>query len=220
MVEGYCCPTTLENPCIACPNGITAGDDFMPYADGGNLAPCKVIIEDYKFFDAENPECAWKNWDEALCCPTTPENPCNICPDGLTAADDFFPFGDELTCKQNIDVFKLIEAESEACSKWGPAYKVRCCPHVTVTTSNPVVGTNTAATTTVTTLTTDAITSTASTSVDATSTSATSDSELTTTTATVVTSTDHIPSGGMTASGFSGFSFLICVSAMCSLAYA
>ena len=54
MVEGHCCPTTLENPCIACPNGITAGDDFMPYADGGNLAPCKVNIEDCKFFDAEN----------------------------------------------------------------------------------------------------------------------------------------------------------------------
>jgi len=220
QVEGYCCPSTLENPCNACPNGITAGDDFMPYAEIGYLIPCKVIIEDYKFFDAENPECAWKNWDEALCCPTTPENPCNICPDGLTAADDFFPFGDSQTCKQNFDNFKLIEAESEACTEWGPFDKVGCCPNVTVTTSTPVEETITAATTTATTLTTDATTSTASTSLDATSTSATSDSELTTTAATLVTSTEPMPSGGVTVSGFRGFLFIIGVSAMYSFAFA
>ena len=219
-VEGYCCPTTLENPCIACPDGITAGDDFMPYAEGGYLFTCKVIIEEYKFLDAENPWCAWKDWEEALCCPTTPENPCNICPDGLTAADDRFPYNDMQTCKQNIDNFKLIEVESEACTEWGPVYKVGCCPNVTLITSTTVEETITAATTIATTLTTDATTSTASTSLDATSTFATSDSELTTTTATLVTSTEPIPSGGMTVSGFSGFSFIIGVSSMYSFAFA
>jgi hypothetical protein len=219
QVEGYCCPTTLENPCIACPNGITAGDDFMPYAEVGYLMPCKVIIEEYKFFDAENPECAWKDWEEAPCCPTTPENPCNICPDGLTAADDRFPYNDGQTCKQNIDTAKLIEVESEACTEWGPGYKVGCCPNVTLITST-VEETITAATTIATTSTTDATTSTASTSLDATSTSATSDSELTTTTATLVTSTEPIPSGGVTVSGFSGFSFIIGVSSMYSFAFA
>jgi hypothetical protein len=192
----------------------------MPYAEIGYLMPCKELIEEYKFLDTENSECAWKDWEEALCCPTTPENPCNICPDGLTAADDFFPFGDLQTCKQNIDNFKLIEAESELCAELGPGYKVGCCPNVTLITSTTVEETITAATTIATTSTTDATTSTASTSLDATSTSATSDSELTTTTSTLVTSTEPIPSGGMTVSGFRGFSFLIGVSSKYSFAFA
>jgi hypothetical protein len=191
----------------------------MPYAEGGYLVTCKELIEEYKFLDAENPECAWKDWEEALCCPTTPENPCNICPDGLTAADDFFPFGDSQTCKQNIDTAKLIEAESKECTEVGPFYEVGCCPNVTLITST-VEETITAATTTTTTSTTDATIYTASTSLDATSTSATSDSELTTTTATLVTSTEPIPSGGVTVSGFSGFSFIIGVSSMYSFAFA
>ena len=209
--EGYCCPTTLENPCIVCPNGITAGDDFMVVLLGGILMPCKELIEDYKFYDAENPVCDGKDWWEALCCPTTPENPCNICPDGLTAADDFIPFGDVQTCTLSIDTSMLIETESKSCTEWAPFYKVGCCPNVTLTTSTPVEETITAATTTAITSTTDATTSTASTSFVATTTSATSDSE---------PSTEPIPSGGVTVSGFRGLSFIIGVSSMLSFAFA
>jgi hypothetical protein len=43
---GSCCPSSLsysENPCVACPNGITAGDDFAPYAGIDYLMPCLKI---------------------------------------------------------------------------------------------------------------------------------------------------------------------------------
>ncbi len=226
---GHCCPTTLENPCIMCPDGATAGDDFMPYAEGGNLIPCKAIIEEYNFVDAGNFLCdKWKTWDEAGCCPTAPKNPCNICPDGLTVADDFFPPGESQTCKQNIDTLKLIETDSEICSKDGQYYKVLCCPNVTVTTSTTVAETSTAATTiarnaaatglTSGATTTDTTTSTASTSSGATSASATGNSELTTTTATVDPSTEPTPSGGVTVDGFGGCAFILGVSALYSIA--
>jgi hypothetical protein len=129
---GGCCPSNLsapENPCVACPNGISVGDDFAPYAGSGNLVPCSKMMEEFLLVDSENFICgAEKEWQEALCCPTTPKNPCNVCPDGLTAADDFFPPDDWQTCKQNIDTLLLMETESMACSDWGPFYKATCCP--------------------------------------------------------------------------------------------
>jgi hypothetical protein len=36
---------------IACPNGLTVGDDFAPYRDIGYLKPCSKIIEQYQFLD-------------------------------------------------------------------------------------------------------------------------------------------------------------------------
>ena len=216
FVLGPCCPTTPpENPCIMCSDGATAGDDFAPYAEFGYLKPCKVYIEEIKFVDAESTACASKSFEEALCCPTAPTNPCNVCPDGATAADDFIPFaesGQLTTCKSNIDVFKLIEAESYVCSKFGPYYKVGCCPNVSVTTSTTVeeiitAATTTANTATTTSITTGATTPAASTSPDDATTSATVTSELTTTTATAASSTEPITSGDVAVSGFGGLAY-------------
>jgi hypothetical protein len=220
-VKSSCCPPPLENPCIACPNGITAGNDFAPYAEGGYLVSCKELIDFYGDFDVESDECLEKNWDEALCCPTTPVNPCIICPDGLIAPEDFFPFRDSQTCKGNIDTGKLIETESKACKEWGPYYEILCCPDMTITTSTNVEGSSTAATTastaTTTTSTTDATTSMDSTSSDATSTFATGNSELTPTTATVIPSTESIPSGDVTVFGLRVFAFTMSVSVLSSI---
>ena len=221
-VAGSCCPTTPENPCIVCPDGAIAGDDFAPYAEFGYLLPCKEIIEDYKFLEAESAFCAWRSLDEALCCPTAPTIPCNICPDGITAADDFIPFaesGEVMTCKQNTDTYKLIEAEAEYCSGLAPIYKVLCCPNVTVTTSTTVHEISTAATPAASNaaasiFTTGATTSAATISPDDATTSATVTSELTTTTATAASSTEPIPSGGVTVSGFGGFAYILGVSAL------
>jgi hypothetical protein len=203
IAGGYCCPTTIENPCVACPNGITAGDDFVPYAGIGYLKPCSKTIEDLRLLDAEHSLCgAEKEWEEALCCPTTPKNPCDICPGGLTAADDFFPPGDGQTCKQNIDTLMLMETESVACSEWGPFYKATCCPEA-----------STAVTTTSSTASTD------STSSGATFTSATGNSELIATTATVIPSTEPIPSGGVIVFELRGFAFISSVSMILSFFY-
>jgi hypothetical protein len=180
-------PTTRENPCILCADGATAGNDFAPYAEIGYLKPCEVFIEYYRFLDAENSICSWKRWEEALCCPTEHTNPCNICPDGATAADDYIPFaeaGEPFSCKKNIDTFKLIEAESEYCSEFGPIYNVGCCPNVMVAASTTVEEISTAATPTASTaattiFTTGATTTSAAfTSPDAATTSVTGNVEL------------------------------------------
>ncbi len=34
----------VDNPCIICPNGITAGDDFVPNASSGNSMTCLELI--------------------------------------------------------------------------------------------------------------------------------------------------------------------------------
>ncbi len=215
----WCCPAPLENPCVACPDGITVGDDFAPYADGGYLVSCKELIEGFSLSETESDECLEKNWDEALCCPTAPKNPCIICPGGLTAPEDFIPFFDSQTCKQNIDTAKLIEAESKACKESGPYYEILCCPDMTMTTATNFNGSSTAATTagtaTTTTSTTDATASPVSESApDATSTSAAGNSELTTTTATVAPSKVSNSSGGLTAIGLRVFAFIISVSVL------
>ncbi len=154
-------------------------------------------------------------------------NPCNICPDGATAADDFIQFaesGQLTTCKSNIDFFKLIEAESYVCSKFGPYDKVGCCPNdVSVTTSTTVEEISTAATTsantaTTTSITTSATTSAASISPDATTTSATGNADQSTTVATSSPSTEPITSGGVTVSGFGGLAYMLGVSTLYSFA--
>jgi hypothetical protein len=204
---GGCCPTTVEDPCIACPNGITVGDDFAPYAGSGYPMPCSKIIEQVQFLDAGHSLCVYRDWDEALCCPAAPKNPCNICPYGITAADDFFPPDELQTCKQIIDTLMLIETVSDTCSDWGPSYKVLCCPIITVTATSVIEETSTVATPT-------GIAITASTSSGATSTSVMENPKLTTTT------TEPTSSGGVTVSELTGFAFIIAVSALSSIALA
>ena len=213
-VAGYCCPKTLDNPCIMCPNGATSGEDFAPYTESGLLKTCKNYIDEYKFIQDGSSDCPWRKWEEALCCPTAPKNPCNICPDGLTAADDFYPFGDLMTCKQNIDTFKLIETDSEVCSDWGPFYKVACCPSVTETTATTIEETSTAATNTASTVSTTTFT-TVSTVDGTTSTSTTGgDFDQTTTTTTSASSTEPNVSGDMKVYGIGVLAFILGVSTL------
>ena len=241
-VVGHCCPSTRVNPpCIACPDGITVdNNEWFDYE-----RQCKERIKEYTFLDVRNPECgAFKDWDEAFCCPTIPKNPCNICPNGLTASDHFypppFPLGhtcsvDQFfpqsfpiiglkTCKDIVDTLVLIESESEACSEWSPYYKVLCCPNVSGTNSSTIeeastVTTTTASTSTATTMTSEATISAALTGSDATYTSSAANSELVTTPTPVVPSTEPILSGGMTVFEFRSCPLIIGVSALSCIAF-
>jgi hypothetical protein len=47
--EPSCCPVAAENPCVICPYGASAGDDFTPYADAGDPRTCKEFIEVHNF---------------------------------------------------------------------------------------------------------------------------------------------------------------------------
>jgi hypothetical protein len=48
----------VENPCVICPNGATAGDDIAPGADVGVLTTCKELIETAPLFETGTLSCA------------------------------------------------------------------------------------------------------------------------------------------------------------------
>jgi hypothetical protein len=63
--------------------------------------------------------CAISEIQELNCCPSEPENPCIICPNGATVGDDFVPNASinesddaALTCGDLIYYAKQLETES------------------------------------------------------------------------------------------------------------
>ena len=113
------------NPCIICPNGVTAGyDDAAPYATFGNNMTCAQAIDAAKLYETGSRDCASSEAYEIACCFTVPENPamnpCIICPDGITEGYDAYApwavIGDPTTCAELIDAAKLHEAGSEDCA--------------------------------------------------------------------------------------------------------
>ena len=150
--ELHCCYTIPENPCIICPDGATAGDEYVPeYAwNSVTRATCKDLIDWAKQFETGSDACGRYDIDVAYCCPspasvddsavaptttastlgagTVADNPCIICLDG-TAADDFAPHaedGDSRTCADFIDEAKLYEPGSDDCG-WFEFQELYCC---------------------------------------------------------------------------------------------
>jgi hypothetical protein len=129
-IESHCCPTVANNPCTICPDGATAGEDFLPYLDDNRT--CKDLINAALTFDAESEMClVWAKKDEYECCPssntTTFNDYCNICPNGITAGDDIEPWSRGDTCKDQVEEAKLYENGSVGCSFY-KGYEVSCCP--------------------------------------------------------------------------------------------
>ena len=68
--------------------------------------------------------------DEYYCCPgstTAFDDYCNICPDGITAGDDFVPWSEGETCKQLVQNAKIFENGSVGCN-FHKGYELSCCP--------------------------------------------------------------------------------------------
>ena len=125
-----CCPTAPENPCIICPDGATAGDDIVPYAEMGLTMTCAELIEDYKLYESGSDNCQLHGeLDKVYCCPTPVENTCIICPNGTTVAGNWTPYshvGDPRTCSELIDYAKLFESSSDLCT--ADIHERVCCP--------------------------------------------------------------------------------------------
>ena len=51
----------VENPCLICPDGATAGDDFTPY--------CKTLVQSAKIFENGDVRCNYLKGLEMTCCP-------------------------------------------------------------------------------------------------------------------------------------------------------
>jgi hypothetical protein len=130
----YCCPTTPDDPCIFCPNGITVADDYDPYNDG---TTCSYWLDYYAAeFDAKSASCTvgWGAEIKSHCCPTVANNPCTICPDGITVGKEFVPSTDDgRTCTDFIEATLTFDAESEMCHVWAKQDEFSCCPSNTTT---------------------------------------------------------------------------------------
>jgi len=126
--EAYCCPTAAENPCIICPAGAAAGDDFLPYGIGSNDT-CKQLIDFAKNFETGSDWCGLSEIDESFCCPTVTESPCKICQAGITAGDDYaVDFGGfSMTCQVLVDSIAHFDVGSDFCFRFGPMYEQNCC---------------------------------------------------------------------------------------------
>jgi len=134
-----CCPGTQvevegKNPCTMCPNGIVPidehpfieyiGDDQADQAE--NHASCAPNIAYYaQMYEADSSSCLdMKPNMEMMCCPIEHENPCLICPSGITVSAD-----DEIydQCNQNVQIAKVLEAGTEDCGGY-QVYEALCCP--------------------------------------------------------------------------------------------
>jgi len=169
----------VDDPCIICPNGITAGDDFVPNSSSGNSMTCLELINSSMDYESGSQMCSFGSLYKISCCPTTTaptqaltktpteaptvdamtpaptpaplddtttvatmtttsifgtgteaDNTCIICPDGITAGDDFTPYaddGDFRICADLINDVKLYETGSVACRHSEMLYEPYCC---------------------------------------------------------------------------------------------
>ncbi len=124
------------NPCIICPNGVTAdeGESWIPWSNGNRT--CAQLVQDALTTESGTNDCGMKEINEMIACcpPTSVANPCTICPDGITAAGGdahvptIWPVG---TCKALNDDAKRIESGSDGCSIYERIVP-ECCPPLTI----------------------------------------------------------------------------------------
>jgi hypothetical protein len=84
-----CCYNKPENLCYICPDGATAGDDYVPEYYG-NTFTCYDLIEGAKRFESGSDACGLYDLDMLYCFPPEGDNTYIICPDG-PAIGDFAP---------------------------------------------------------------------------------------------------------------------------------
>jgi hypothetical protein len=136
--ELVCCKTEPENPCIICPNGIAnaAGDDHVP---GTWTKSCKYLSDWAIKFDAESDACGVYGSVIPECCPLstvssttspTTENPCIICPSGVTAPEgnDWIPFSnDNRTCAELVQDALTVQYGTDECGWYEIDDTYHCC---------------------------------------------------------------------------------------------
>jgi hypothetical protein len=109
----------VENPCLICPDGATAGDDYAPYEFSENPITCKEFIGNAKLFETGSLWCAQYEVAGLYFCTTPPDDPCTLCPNGITVADDYElynVFGD--TCLDTLDIIMQILMRSLTLALW------------------------------------------------------------------------------------------------------
>ena len=120
---------------MICPYGATAGDEYAPHIT------CKELIDNATLFETGSLWCA--QYEESagmFCCLTTPQNPCTLCPNGITVADNYDgPYNNGYTCSDYLDYYAYYDAKSDICTVgWGVLEtKAICCPSTVA--NNPCI---------------------------------------------------------------------------------
>jgi hypothetical protein len=245
--KNYCCPdvnayttavpveeTSTQDSCEACPNGATFTGEFE--FEGVSMT-CSDLISFAILFAPGSAECASFADVATVCCPPVAENPCEVCPDGVTFDGDFEFEGVSVTCSDIISIAMGLESGSDECVEV-PREEVEliCCPSGGI----PEIGGGTVATTaipveeteinngTTTTIAPVVETSTYATApaipeIDGGTATATTAPVVETTTSTNTTASAdsiEVASGGVSIiSGFGGFSFVSIISALWAVGF-
>jgi len=116
IYEMLCCPSEDREPCTLCPNGLTVSDDYVPTDFGGD-ATCKEVVDSTALTLTKDDEsCEGSKIIEVYCCPVVQENPCLICPNGLSVEKEELEFADDgTTCKEIVDFYMALDANSGLC---------------------------------------------------------------------------------------------------------
>ena len=61
----------VDDPCIICPNGITASNEFVPNPSSGNFMTCLELINSSMFYEIGSQMCSFSSLHKISCCPTT-----------------------------------------------------------------------------------------------------------------------------------------------------
>jgi hypothetical protein len=228
--KNYCCPdvnayttavpveeTSTQDSCEACPNGATFTGEFE--FEGVSMT-CSDLISFAILFAPGSAECASFADVATVCCPPVAENPCEVCPDGVTFDGEVEIEGLSMTCSDIISVAMGLESGSDECAEV-PREEVEliCCPSggipeigggTVATTAAPAVEISTSAT------------ATAIPEIDggtATTTAAPAVETSTSTKATASPDSSYVASGGVAISGFGGFSFVSVVSSLWAIGF-
>jgi len=130
--------TEVDNPCIICPDGATAGDDYIPEYEG-NTATCSELIEGAKQFESGSDACGLYDIDVTNCCAPEMTSVCSFCPGGLSNPDLILPTDDGVTCDMTLTYASSIAETDPDCTTLILAEVLCCAPVPTVVDNTCVV---------------------------------------------------------------------------------
>ncbi len=128
--------TEVDNPCIVCPNGATAGDNYVPEYEG-NTATCLELIEGAKQFESGSDSCGLYDV-VTYCCPPEETSVCIFCPSGLSNPDLILPTNDGVTCGMTLTYASSIVETDPDCATLILA-EVLCCAPIPIVVDNTCV---------------------------------------------------------------------------------
>ena len=121
--ERLCCPGVSDG-CPVCVDGLTVDESTV--LDEGRGRTCATLIEDALTTDPDSNRCQNMKRSEATCCPPPAEDPCPVCPGGITV-DGTTPVTDDRTCDNLVSDARTVESTDDICQAMLGLMET-CCP--------------------------------------------------------------------------------------------